>query len=392
MFQRELVNNIVERIAEPRRFIQIVKGARQTGKTTAVTQAVDESGLPTYFTSADDAVIASRGWLENEWRHARDLAADAQGDVILVIDEVQKVADWSLACKALWDADTRKKIPLKVILTGSSSLLLQKGLAESLKGRFEIIESTQWTFAECQEAFGYSLEEFLYFGGYPGAAPLRADVKRWKRYLNQAIIEPTLNQDVLQMEEVRKPALLRALFKLGALYSAQELSYVKIMGQLTEAGNTTTLAHYLTLLDEAGLLCGLQKFSKNELRKRSSSPRFMVYDTALMASQLSGDPIAVEQDPGLHGHLVESAVGAYLLNRAKSEGFELHWWRSASYEADFVLFDGSRISAFEVKSSEPKMSDGLEMFARRYPETKRYVIGGENFSLKDMLLGKIPLF
>ena len=375
---------------EPRRFIQIVTGPRQTGKTTAVSQALEVINTPTHFVSADDPSLVSTEWLRNEWEQARSLAKT--GDAILVIDEIQKIAKWSSIVKLLWDEDSRSRVPLKVILTGSSSLLLQKGLAESLMGRFEILYSPHWGYAECKEAFGYSLDDFLYFGGYPGAAALIKDEGRWVRYMGTSIVEPTISQDILMMEEVRKPALLRSLFMLGSGYSAQELSFTRMLGQLQDAGNTVTLAHYLELLSKANMLTGLQNYSGNQIRTRKSSPRFMVYDTSLMTYAGGTSRQRLLDNPTDRGRLVESAVGAYLLARGKEEGFEVYWWRERSNEVDFVIRKGSQITAIEVKSGRVKNVGGSLVFKQLYPEALSLIIGSTNCGLEDFLLGNKPIF
>jgi predicted AAA+ superfamily ATPase len=391
MFKRELVNQIKARMGEKRRFIQIVSGPRQTGKTTAITQALKGLAFPQSFVSAD-APLSSREWLANVWEQARFLQKQRGKDTILVIDEVQKIPQWSSVVKQLWDEDTRRKIPLKVILSGSSALLLQKGLAESLMGRFEILYSPHWNYGECRKAFGYSFEEFLFFGGYPGAAVFKNEEERWARYMGTSIVEPTISQDVLLMEEVRKPALLRSLFHLGAAYSAQELSYTKIMGQLLDAGNTVTLAHYLTLLDNANILCGLKNFSPKRLQVRQSSPRFMVYDTSLLTYASGTSRGELLANPEVKGHLAESAVGAYLLARGREEGFDVFYWRERDKEVDFVLQKGSKISAIEVKSGRIRKTGGSLEFKKKYPEALGFVIGSQEFPLEDFLLGKIGLF
>lgn len=392
MFQRKLVDQLIKRMKEERRFIQIVVGPRQTGKTTAVTQALEKTAFPRYYVSADDPSLVSGEWLKNEWEHARLLQRQNNEPAILVIDEIQKVTGWSAIVKMLWDEDTRNKLPLKVILTGSSSLLIHKGMEESLMGRFEVLYSPHWSYAECKEAFGYSLDEFLFFGGYPGAATLKEDETRWARYMGTSIVEPTLSQDILLMEEVRKPALLRALFILGAGYSAQEVSYTKLLGQLQDAGNTVTLAHYLELLKKADILCGLNKFSSDKLRIRRSSPRFMVFDTSLMTYADGNARKRFLDNPQDKGHLVESAVGAYLLARSKEEGFDVFWWRDGEKEVDFVLQKGSSVTALEVKSGRVKGIGGSIAFMKKYPTAFAYVIGSANFGLEEFLLGEIPLF
>lgn len=391
MFERDFVATLVDRLKEPRRFMQIVVGPRQTGKSTAVTQALDKAALPALEFSFDRPRDARAGRLEELWREARRLAAD-EGQAVLFLDEVQKVPDWSDTVKALWDEDSRSDLDLKVVLAGSSSLLLERGLSDSLAGRFEEIRSTHWTFAECREAFGYSLDDFLYFGGFPGAAALRSDEDRWLDYIRSSIIDATLDQDILQIESVKKPALLRALFDVGAAYSAQEISYRKLLGQLDDQGNTDTVAHYLELLSKAGLMSGVMKFSEKALNSKSSSPRLLVHDTALMVAASDEDRSLLVSDPERRGHLVETAVGAYLLGRSQKEHFGLYWWREGNDEVDFVVKKGRKRTAIEVKSGRVKGSRGLGSFVNAYPGTYALIVGSDAFPLEDFLLGKVSLF
>jgi len=392
LFRRKLVGQICRRLAEPRRFIQIISGPRQTGKTTAVLQALEECGLRSRFASADDPSLNSVEWIRNEWEQARSEQKRTRRNFVFVIDEIQKIPQWSGMVKLLWDEDSRKKNPIKVILTGSSSLLLQRGMRESLTGRFELLYCPHWNFAECRAAFGYSLEDFLYFGGYPGAAVFRKNEERWVRYIGNSIVEPSISQDILFMEEVRKPALMKALFMLGASYSAQELSYTKILGQLQDAGNTVTIAHYLELLAKANIMCGLQKFSENKLQARQSSPRFMVFDTSLMTYSNGSSRKRFLENATARGHLAESAVGAYLLARAREDGFEVYWWRDRDKEVDFVLQKGKNVIAIEVKSGRAKHIGGYLDFKKKCPQALGFVIGDSNCSLEDFLLGKVELF
>ncbi|MFA6736917.1 MAG: ATP-binding protein [Saccharofermentanales bacterium] len=390
MFQRALVAQLAQRLREPRKFIQIVVGPRQTGKTTAVIQALEQLTVQQHFVSTDDPNLVSTEWLRNEWEQARALAKTRE--VILIIDEIQKISKWSSIVKLLWDEDSRLCTSLKVVLTGSSSLLLQKGLTESLMGRFEMLYSPHWSYTECREAFGYSLDDFLFYGGYPGASVLIKDENRWARYMGASIVDPTISQDILMMDEVRKPALLRSLFVLGSGYSAQELSFTKLLGQLQDAGNTVTLAHYLELLTKASMLTGLQNYSGSQIRTRKSSPRFMVYDTSLMTYAEGANRRRLLENPTERGRLVESAVGAYLLARGKEEGFEVYWWRERNNEVDFVIKKGSSLTAFEVKSGRVKNTGGGLVFKKLYPEALSLIIGSTNLSLEDFLSGKKPLF
>ena len=391
MYERYIVPMLANRLLEPRRFIQIVEGPRQTGKSTAVAQALRKLDTPVQEFVFDRPRDQLPRTLEDLWKQARSMARQTPG-AILSLDEVQKVPDWSATVKYLWDEDSRNGLDLRVVITGSSTLLLRKGMADSLKGRYEVIPSTQWTFDECREAFGFTYEDFLFFGGYPGAASLKDDEDRWLAYVREAIVEPTLTQDVLEMEVVRKPALLRALFEVGAVYSAQEISYRKLLGQLDDRGNTDTIAHYLELLSRAGLLSGLPKYDEKVLKERASSPRLLAHDTALMVTASGERRERLRENSEYRGHLVETAVGAYLLARASREGFTVTWWRKGSHEVDFVVTKGRRRTANEVKSWRVKSLKGLGEFVPRYPGTYALVIGSNEFPVDDFLLGRVPLF
>lgn len=390
MYERALAKKLKERLAAPRAFIQVVMGPRQTGKTTAIKQAVRASGLAYRVASADSASQLSAEWVALEWRQARALAQH-EGMAVLVLDEIQKVSGWSEAVKALWDEDSWNDVPLLVVLSGSSSLLLGSGLTESLAGRFELLKSTHWSLAEMSDAFGYELDDYLKFGGYPGAAILTSDIDRWREYMVDSIVETTISRDVLQMEDVRKPALMRALFELGAQYSAQEISYRKLLGQLDDKGNTDTMRHYLDLLSKAGMMSGLQKFDSKQVRSRASSPRLMVHDPSLMYAMWRGAGDLLT-DSALRGHLVETAVGARLIARSRTEGFGLYWWREGDQEVDFVVerSDGALV-AIVVKSGRLSKS-GMAEFLKQNPEAHPLVVGDRNTSIEQFLRDEVALF
>lgn len=391
MYQRALVSTLVSRMNEPRRFMQILLGPRQTGKSTAVTQALGCIDIPYIYEEVPEHGT-SADWIRAQWYRARNLLGSASTCALLVIDEVQYVRGWSDAVKALWDEDSRVGIDLRVMLTGSAATLIKSGMDESLAGRFELIRSTHWTFSECAEAFGYTLDQFLYFGGYPGAASLVQDENRWASYIEDSIIEPSIAKDVLALEDVRRPELLRRLFYTGAPYSAQEISHRKLLGQLDNRGNTATIAHYLELLGQAGLMRGLAKFDPKMLRERASSPRLLVCNTALMTAAYGRRRRFLLEDPDQKGRLVESAVGAYLLALSQVEGFDVFWWRDGSYEVDFIVSSGRDIVAIEVKSGRVKSTGGLTEFMRRFPSARTLVVGSASCTVNDFLLGKVNLF
>lgn len=376
-----------KRLAEPRRFIQVVAGPRQTGKTTLVRRVAADAGARFRYASADEPTLRERGWIAEQWEAARLEAGEAgRGGALLVLDEIQKIPGWSETVKRLWDEDTRAKRPLKAVLLGSAPLLIQRGLTESLAGRFEVLRLPHWSFAEMREAFSLSLDQYLYFGGYPGAAPLIGEPERWARYIADSLIETTISRDVLLLTRVDKPALLRRLFELGCRYSGQVLSYTKMLGQLQDAGNATTLAHYLDLLAAAGMVTGLQKFAGGAARSRGSIPKLQVLNTALMTAQ-SG--VAFEEaraDREFWGRLTESAVGAHLANAAATGICELYYWRERNREVDFVARAGRAVIAIEVKSGRAREPQpGLDAFAEAFKPKRRLLVGGDGIPVGDFL-------
>jgi len=373
-------------LVEPRRFIQVVAGPRQVGKSTLVQQATETLPLPLRYASADEPMLRGPDWIAQQWEAARLLIASPEG-AVLVLDEIQKIPAWSETVKRLWDEDTRCKRPLKAVLLGSAPLLIAQGLTESLAGRFETIAVSHWSLAEMRTAFGWSLDEFVFYGGYPGAAPLIGEPARWARYVADSLIETSISRDVLLLNRVDKPALLRRLFELVCRYSGQVLSYTKMLGQLQDAGNTTTLAHYLTLLAGAGMVCGLPKFAGDVARSRASSPKLQVLNTALM-TVISGLTLdEARSDREFWGRLVESAAGAHLANAAMRGECALHYWRDGNLEVDFVVQTGPRVIAIEVKSGRaPLAHAGTAAFAQAFKPQRSLLVGGDGIALEDFLL------
>lgn len=384
MYTRPQLSTLVQRIEkEQRRFIQVLAGPRQVGKTTLVTQFSQQTSLSVHFISADGIIEDGRTWIQQQWELAR---LKARGnEAVLIIDEIQKIHNWSEQVKKEWDADTRNGLSLKVILLGSSRLLLQKGLTESLAGRFEMTYLGHWSYAEMKKAFQWSPEEYVWFGGYPGAAPLITDPARWRSYVTDSLIETSVSKDILMLTRVDKPALIRRLFELGSRYSGQILSYTKMIGQLQDAGNTTTVAHYLNLLHSAGLLSGLEKYSPNIIRQRASSPKFQVQNNAFLTVSQASELQEILGQPKLWGRWVESAVGAHLLNMAIAKGHTLSYWRDRDQEVDFVYEGRGKVLVIEVKSSFGKPSAGFQKFMNQNPGAIPLLIGKEGIDWQEFL-------
>ncbi|MDE0348953.1 MAG: ATP-binding protein [Gammaproteobacteria bacterium] len=405
-FKRDQVATLVNRLTEPPKYLQTVIGPRQTGKTTIVRQALrhlESIGHGTRYVSADDSgdagfPVASGGaelagahpgardavWLEAVWREARE-AAEQSGGLVLAIDEIQRVPDWSRTIKGLWDADRTTNCPLNAILLGSAPLLVQSGLNESLAGRFEQITVSHWSLQEMVNAFEFDLESYLFFGGYPGAAAFIRNEDRWRSYVLDALVQPNIERDILAMTRVDKPALLKRVFEVGSSQSGQVLSYTKMLGALEDAGNTTTLARYLDLLSSAGLVRGLARFAGPRFRTRGSIPKLNVLNTALMTATSGYRFEEASADRTFWGRLVESAVGAHLCNTA-TQGIEVRYWRESPHEVDFVLQRGPRTVAVEVKGGlRARGLRGLAEFRQRYKPDRTIVVGADGVPLNEFL-------
>ena len=372
---------------EPRRFIQVIYGPRQIGKTTLVRQIMAELDYPSVMIAADAVPAGDGVWISQQWENARiRQQQQPEKPFLLVIDEVQKIDNWSEQIKAEWDRDTAEEKDIRVVLLGSSRLMLQQGLTESLAGRFEATYLGHWSYKEMKDAFGLTAEEFIWFGGYPGAIALKDDEDRWKNYIRDSLLETSISKDILMLTRVDKPALMKRLFELGSVYSGQVLSYTKIMGQLADAGNTTTLANYLNLLNDAGLLGGLEKYSPNMVRKRSSSPKFMVHNTAIMSGISNESMDTLLADPKAWGRWVESAVGAHLINQSfKDKKLNVYYWREGNEEVDFVLEYKKRVIALEVKSSKTGTLWGMNAFAKQFKPEKTLLIGADGIPWQEFL-------
>lgn len=393
MYRRSQFETLKGRIGEPRRFIQVVAGPRQVGKSTLVGQVLDEVSIP-YATEVADAVAPTDiDWIHRIWEAAR-LTMSLRGleEYLLVIDEVQKIENWSEMVKREWDADTRNRVNLKVVLLGSSRLLLKRGLTESLAGRYELIRMPHWSLREMQDAFGVTVDEYIYFGGYPGPVSLMKDERRWRKYIKDSLVAPAIEKDVIMTSNIYKPALMKQLFELGCGYSAEILSLTKLMGQMRDAGNVTTLAGYLGILDECALLTGLQKYARDEARKRGSVPKFQVYNNALLTAYKGRGFITDRTETRAWGRWVESAVGAHLLSMADELGYDVYYWREPSRakeekdrEVDFVIVSGGEVTAIEVKSGRRGMNSGLPAFAEAFHPRRSFVVGTGGVSLEDFL-------
>ncbi len=388
MYIRPLSLSLAKRFSEPRRFIQMLAGPRQVGKTTLARQLTESLSIPYHSVSADEPTLRDHSWLAQQWDIARvkTRSSGRKAAALLIIDEIQKVPDWAEGVKRLWDEDSKNKTKLYVFLLGSAPLLIQRGLSESLTGRFEIIYAPHWSFPEMRDAFGWNVNQYVYYGGYPGAAALIRDPNRWMQYIRDSLIETTISRDVFLLTRVDKPALLRRLFHIACEYSGRIVSYQKMLGQLHDAGNTTTLANYLELLSGAGMVAGLQKYAGEKIRQRGSSPKLQVLNTALMSVHSGLSLKEARNDREYWGRLTESAVGAHILNSVKGTAYEVFYWRDRNREVDFVLQSGKKLVALEVKSGKAIVAlPGISEFGSLFKLYRSLLVGAQGMAIEEFL-------
>ena len=386
MYKRKQFDELLSRLSEDRDKIQVISGPRQVGKSTMVKQVLKETTIPYLMVSADSVQKENTAWIGEMWDTARArMRMRNHTEYLLVIDEVHKLNNWSEEVKKQWDADTFNDINIKVVILGSSRLLLKDGLTESLAGRYELIRMPHWGYMEMREAFGMGVSQYIYFGGYPGGAKLTANEARWRRYIKDSIVAPAIELDILMTKMIYKPELMKQLFELGCSYSGEEISLTKLLGQLQDAGNVTTLANYLTTLAESQLLCGLQKYANDNARKYNSVPKLMVYNTSLF-SALSGTTFEKAfTTPRLWGRWVESAVGAHLLNLADELDGKVYYWREHNDEVDFVMEHNRQCVAIEVKSGRRTMNEGLSKFSAKFHPKYSFVVGSGGIPVEEFL-------
>lgn len=390
---RKQFYTLKERVLEPRKFMQVLAGPRQVGKSTLVNQVLAQVTIPHTIEVADTVDPKDSDWIHRVWESARTtMMLRKLDEYLLVIDEIQKIENWSEMVKREWDADSRNHVNLKVVLLGSSRLLLKKGLTESLAGRFELIRMPHWSLQEMRDAFGISPDEYIYFGGYPGPAHMIKDERRWRKYIKDSLVAPAIEKDVIMTSNIYKPALMKQLFELGCSYSAEILSLTKMMGQLQDAGNVTTLAGYLEILDQCALLTGLQKYANDEARKRGSIPKYQVYNNALLTAYKGRGFVTDRTDTKAWGRWVESAVGAHLMSMADELDYKVYYWREPSrnaslgdLEVDFVIVRDGEATAIEVKSGRRGMNSGLPEFVEAFHPKHSFVVGTGGVSLENFL-------
>lgn len=386
MFKRVQLSELESRLSESRNKIQVISGPRQVGKSTMVKQVLQEIDIPYMLVSADNVNHTNTAWIDESWATARARMKVVQAkEYLLVIDEVHKIDNWSEAVKKEWDEDTFNDLNMKVVILGSSRLLLQDGLTESLAGRYELIRMPHWSYSEMHEAFDLDIDQYIYYGGYPGGAMYIDDERRWRRYIKDSIVAPAIEKDVLRTKVIYKPALMKQLFELGCAYSGEELSLNKMLGQLQDAGNVTTLASYLTTLDESRLLCGLNKYASDNARKYNSVPKLMTYNTALFSVQSGMSFSKAYTTPKSWGRWVESAVGAHLLNQADEYDYKLYYWREREDEVDFVIEYDKKCIAIEVKSGRRTTNNGLALFRERFHPVHSFVVGSGGIPIDEFL-------
>ncbi|MCY3999882.1 MAG: AAA family ATPase [Bacteroidetes bacterium] len=406
MYERIHVREIIDLILNDAAMrIIAATGPRQTGKTTIANQACDRLnrlGFLTWYIPLDnvehDVSEYTSGigtmrvgtkpdaeLLINIWQNARKASEKSDQGLVLVLDEIQTIPQWSNLVKSLWDNDRREGFKVRPIILGSAAWRMLVGINESLAGRFITQKITHWSYREMTECFRLNVDEYVFFGGYPGAFYSRRPEKRqeyWHNYIQTSIISPIFDRDIMGLTRIRKPALMRRLMDLGPSLSAQLISYNKLLGQLQDKGNSTTISGYLDLLSDVGFLTCISRYTPRPHVGKASSPKLNVLNTAIMTVGSGHSFPGVLNHSTDWGRIVESAVGAHLLN---SSGFasKIHYWRDEPHEVDYVVSRGPDLLGIDVKSGSSTKKGGLNAFKRRFPNAKTMIVGPNGIPLHD---------
>ncbi len=391
MFKRTITTTIVNRLSEKRKFIQIILGPRQVGKSTAIRQATKELPYPHVYALADLPVPPDHAFIAQHWNEARKEAKGGK-KVVLVLDEIQKVTGWSNIVKKFWDEDTHEGQNIQVVLLGSSALMIQKKLPESLAGRFEIIRFPHWSYPECQKAFGCNLEDYLFYGGYPGGYELIHDETRWKQFVTDSLIETAITRDIMILADVQKPVLLRKLLYIGCEYGGQIVSYGKILGDLNDAGSKITLMNYQKYLESAFLMGALQAWKGSGIYRQKSMPKWLPLNTALMTALSAKSKKEMMNDKKVYGRLAEVAIGAYLYNQSMIKGYEVYYWREDQDEIDFVVRYGEKLLGIEVKTGFEYGGKAFGIFQKKYPKARILLVGEYGVNIEKFLSTPIETY
>ena len=366
---------LLERLREPAPGrVQIVTGPRQVGKTTLLLEIARQWGSRSLYLAADAPEASLPGWWEQQWRQAEQLTH--AGPALVLLDEAPYLPNWSRLLKAQSDRIARDRLPIHVIVSGSAALRLSSGTRESMAGRFERLVLTHWSARDLGHAFGLSREEaidyFVRFGGFPGGVSLRKDLPRWQAYIRDAIIDPAIGRDLLALEAVRNPALLRQVFAVCCGHPSEIISVQKIQGSLTDSGTLGTLSHYLQLLGESYLVAALPKWSAREMRRRASPPKLVPLSNAFLTLGSQQEPPTRQGDPALWGRWLENACLAFLCN----SGQNVQYWRREPVEVDAVIEGSWGRRAIESKTGSWTTRDlaGLLEFCRQAPDYSPLVI------------------
>lgn len=385
-FKRNAVGTIWDSLNSKQYLIDIIAGPRQVGKTTAALEIQSKWLGPVHYANADLRLSSGSDWIIFQWNQIRKKESNGSRLKLLILDEIQKINGWSETVKGLWEEDRASKNSIKALLLGSSALLLTKGFSESLAGRFFLHRFTHWTYSECKRTFKWDLDKWIYFGGYPGASQYVNEIDKWKQYITDSLIDTVIARDVLSLQSVAKPALLRNLFTLSAHYPAQIFSYNKMLGQMHDAGNTTTLAHYLRLLESAFLISGLENYSGSVIRTKSSSPKLILWNNALISALDTRNYENARNDLSWWGRLLENAVGAHLMSNLQSMSYKIAYWRENNYEIDFIVSVGRKLFAIEVKSGATVKNNPFDVFQKKYPSAQPVIIGPGGMSFEEYFL------
>lgn len=380
--QKEIYQSVVSALANNNSKILIVEGPRQAGKTTMVQRALNELGLKATYANADNEYTDNRLFIHNAWEKKRR-SANSQ---LIVLDNIQHIRNWSTLLQAEYEADMAiGKQPRVVLIAASCAPFYRDMETDFMQQNSTILRLSLWTWADMRDAFGWSLDQYIFFGGYPGLGEIVAKGRPWRNYVRSKLIEPALTNDILIDVRLYKPHVLLQILEEGISYQGEVRSLNGILENTDGAGNTIILSTYLEFLHNAHILYAIRKYSEMMDRRRASIPKMQVHGNAIAAYYKNWRfPKTLQQDKKRHEILL-SAVGAHLLNRSFLEGYKITCFWDRYSSIDFIISD-SRGRDILINLCRPKADNALAYFTRHYGSFRTILVGdGGQMSVEEIL-------
>ncbi len=367
--QRKLQETVREHLFRHKAII--ILGARQVGKSTLMTHVTEELDGPILSLNCDDPDVRSMLTDIN----SVNLRLLLGQNKIISIDEAQRVENIGLVLKRIVDGYPN----VQLLVSGSSSLRLKSSINEPLTGRKYEYEMYPISTGELYDTYGLMstmqhLESRLIYGSYPDVLTHPDEAKD----LLRALADSYLYKDILEMDEVRKPALLQKIIVALALQLGSEVSFNEVAR--TVGSDPKTVERYIDLLEKCYVLYSLPGLSRNLCNELKKTRKIFFYDTGIRNAVLQNfAPVSLRNDMGA---LWENF---FIMERIKYNSYKgrhvnYYFWRTTTQqEIDLIEESDGEFSIFEMKWNPLKSSERFpQSFMEAYAPKQAVVVNPEN--------------